>query len=392
MGDSESESPLTTPEIFGSVRRENVWHSYLAYFIDADEPHGFDTQFLNAFLEVCDNVGVLDNGRIKSDPQPTVKSEINTDEGRIPDVLLYCPGEWFLLLELKVDSPEGDAQTSDYATADEIGPIDVTNYPENSRFYGYIAPHIPNTINETFVGVRWEDIATQFSQARNELSISDYPLRSIVQLDDFIETLETTMPKIDNETQERAELYFEYADEIEAAEQAVTALVNDVLQYEWTDTLLQPETSPDFWDDSWYIQAQGNTFGQFARQSWGLSDGLDIHFEHHPDESHFKQGEFEFRLDIEAPSSLRQQNPDPRAAFRQQFVQLVSDKDVALPEFTTVDDGEGGLDTYHELITAYYSYEPGNAEAYYETLAQATEDHAELIPLVDTLFETSPAP
>jgi hypothetical protein len=390
MGENEGESPLTTPEVFDSVRREYVWHSYLAYFINADEPHGFDTQFLNAFLEACDDAGVLNRAQIDGDSQPTVKSEVGTNEGRIPDILLYCPDEWFLLLELKVDSPEGDAQTSDYAVADEVGPIDVADYPENSRFYGYVAPHIPGTINETFVGVRWEDIATRFAQARNELSISDYPLRSIVQLDDFIETLETTMPQIDDETQERAELYFEYVDEIEAAEQAVTTFVKDVLQYEWTDTLTQPETSPGFWDDSWYIQAQGKTFGQFARQSWELPNGLDIHFEHHPNESHFKQGELHFRLDIEAPNSLRQQSPDPRGEFRQRFIQLVSNDNVALPESTTVDDGEGELDTYHELISAYYSYEPGDAEAYYETLAQATEDHADLVPIVDRLFETYP--
>lgn len=386
LNGAEGETPLTTPEILGSVRTESVWQSYLSYFIDPGCPHGFDSDFFETFIDVCVSAGAVNRDSLPDSPQPTVLCEVSTEKRR-PDVLLYEPNDWFLLLELKVDSPEGDAQTEDYATADTIGPIDVAEYPEENRHYGFIAPEVPRTIADTFRGIRWEDIATAFIEVRSELSSSDYPQRSIVQLDDFIATLRTTMPEVDNNTEQLAQLYFNYSDEIKAAEQAVETLVTDVLQYEWTEVLTTGKSQPNFWDDSWFIRSQGKSYGQFARDTWETEGGLNVHFEHHPDKSSLKDGELEFRLDIEAPRSAREDGTDPRQPFRDRFVQLIDGDEHTLPGDAVVDDGGGELDGYHKLVTTVYTFEPGSPEAYYEALAQASDDHHSLVPIVDALFE-----
>jgi hypothetical protein len=322
--------------------------------------------------------------------QIEIEREVDTDEGRVPDLLLYQPDSWFLLLELKVDSPEGPAQTEDYAAANEIGPVVVDDYPEHSQFYGYIAPTIPGTIDETFTGIRWDSLAEKFSEVRADLSISNHPLRSIVQLDDFIATLQTTMPDVDAETRKRAELFFEYKDEIQAAEKAVDTVVSDVLQYDWTEVFTDPESPLEFWDDSWYIQHQGSHYCQFAREAWETSDGLDIHFEHFPEGDRFREGDFLFRLDLEAPPAVRNQETDEREPFRRRFIELAQSRQIDIPEFTTVDDGQDDMSAAHDLVRATYSYEPGDTEAYYDTLCRATQDHIDLIGVVDALIDAYP--
>jgi hypothetical protein len=383
------DEPSTTPEIFGDVRTENVWHSYLAYFIDPAAAHGFEDRFLKAFLKSCKSAGILTQELGPEElNRVRVDSEVGTDEGRIPDILLYN-SEWFLLLELKVDSPEGESQTADYATAETVGPVDVHEYNEEARHYGFIAPSIPDSIDDAFIGIRWEKILHRFTDVRNDLSVSNYPLRSIVQLDDFISTMKTTKPEVDETTRERAKLYFEHQAEIEAAENAAEKFVKDVLQYKWTEVFQDPDNAPLFWDESWFILHQGKTFGQFARESWSNENGLDIHFEHHPTLSKFMEGELQFRLDLEVDSELRDGPDDPRPEYRAKFIELVEKSDIDVSE-ETIDDGGGDLGTFHPLVEATYAYEPGEEVGYYDALLRASEEYSELIPLVDALFEDDP--
>ncbi|MFD1513434.1 PD-(D/E)XK nuclease family protein [Halomarina rubra] len=330
-----SDPPLTTPEVLAQVRTEWVWQSYITYLIDPGQPHGFGGTFTDAFLEACQAAGAFDTDLLHPDrSRVEVESEVGV-QGRRADILVYHPERWFLLLELKVDSPEGEDQTADYATAQSIGPLGVSEYPEESRFYGFASPTIPRDIHPAFQGVRWESVGSQFAEARNHLSLTTYPTRSIVQLDDFIATVRTAMTEQDTDTREKARLYFEYREEIDAAEKAVTDLVKDELRHDWTTVFTEKESAPSFWDDSWHFPAIGYNHGQFARTSWQTPNGINVHFKHHPDEENFRAGEIDFRLDIGAPKEVRD-GEDGRQPLREEFLRLLDERQVKIPESATV--------------------------------------------------------
>lgn len=388
---SERDQPPSTPELINQTRSEGLWQSYLAYLIDPEESHRFDALFLDAFLQACEREGAFDTDEFHPDrSRIQIRTEIDADTG-IPDLLVYHPDRWFLLLELKVDASEGERQTERYASATSLGPITVSSYPTHSRYYAYLSPTIPRDIHDEFVGVRWSTVATEIVEAYQPITPSTHRVRNLSHADDFITLLETTMTDVRDEIRQRAQLYFEYREEIETADQAVEEFVENVLQHEWTSILDDDQRGPSFWDDSWFIRASGKTYAQVARQSWEFTDSVNLHFEHHPDSSHFRSGELEFRLDLEVDSDHRTNDDnDPRTPVREAFIALVDEKDPELPADAVVDDGARNLESFHRLVETYYEFEPGDEEGYYEVLVEAFEDHASLIPIVDEIANVYP--
>lgn len=389
--EEEQDWPPSTPELIGQTRSEGLWQSYLTYLIDPTESHRFDALFLDAFLQACEQEGAFDTDVVHPDrSRVKIMTEIDADTG-IPDVLVYHPDRWFLLLEIKVDASEGVRQTERYANASSLGPISVNSYPSQSRYYAYLAPTVPRDIHDEFVGVHWSTIATEVAEAYRSITPSTHSVRNLSHADDFITLLETTMTDVTEETRQRAQLYFKYREEIEAADEAVEEFVKNVLQHEWSTVLTDDERAPSFWDESWSIRASGKTYAQVARQSWELPDGVNFHFEHHPDSSHFRAGELEFRLDLEVGSDRRTNDEDdPRTPVREAFVTLVDERDPELPADAVVDDGSRELESFHRLVETYYEFEPGDEEDYYEILVEALEDHASLISIVDEIVSAYP--
>jgi len=118
----------------GDKKRGEVYVTrLLRYLLDPSEPHGMDTRLLKAFLETfadrfefeeslydLSNVRVRDEVwiRMETNSQQSVSSDGTDNEDTIPsgrvDLVVDKPGEWFMLIELKVrvypeDSTAGTA-------------------------------------------------------------------------------------------------------------------------------------------------------------------------------------------------------------------------------------------------------------------------------------------
>lgn len=189
----ESETFL---DIVGAPSSESHWQSLLAYFIDPEKPHGFETDVLAAFLEVIADADETQfNGvdtradliKINVDTEQHVSDVDVSDsqEGQV-DVLLWLDDKWLLCIELKVNSAESANQTVKYATASEIGGINLDEF-DGTVDYLYIKPYTNLTYpnSELFTTIAWRDIADGINEVIDDIDGS-YPLKYSVLLDEFV--------------------------------------------------------------------------------------------------------------------------------------------------------------------------------------------------------------
>lgn len=142
-----------------------------------------------------------------------VAQEVASDQGR-PDVMIWVPTEWFLYIEMKVESGEGADQTERYANIrsfDELD-IDAGVYDEENQFYLYLAPECASKPKaDDFTTLLWEQVA-----ASTEEFLTDdngyHPARTTAQLFDFVATIrsELTMTEYEAHRKEKIALAIEY--------------------------------------------------------------------------------------------------------------------------------------------------------------------------------------
>lgn len=219
------EPPSTILQIIRNNQQEEEWQQLLFHYLSQDEPHGLDHAFLEHILSALSGRDDLDftfSGLDLADVQ--VKQEVTIPNGRRPDAVVWASEEWFICWELKINAPEDEDQTQDYADADSFQSINVTkkDVPENGQHYVYLAPKDASPPEaEEFVHVSWRWIAEQIQTFLNE-GHGGYPSRTTAQLEQFIGTIqnEVTMTDYQENQQEKAELYFEYYDAITEAQEA----------------------------------------------------------------------------------------------------------------------------------------------------------------------------
>lgn len=224
------EPPPTTLQVLGRSRREGDWQRLLAYFLTPEAPHGLNHSVTEQFLQGLSSRDDVEFEFSRFDLEDVeIATEVPTSRGRL-DVVMWCEDEWFVLLELKIDSAEGDAQTQRYVCADSFENIglDPTAVPENRRHYLYVTPDRSHPKAAEFVPVAWSWIASQL-RAVQESDYGSYPARTTSQLDDFIDTIETelTMTEHEQNEAEKAGLYVDYYNEIFEVESA--------FESEWTE-------------------------------------------------------------------------------------------------------------------------------------------------------------
>ncbi len=72
--------PATTLDILGAAKRERYWEALLVYFLNPDNPHGFGTDVLAAFLNaLSDHEGTSLSPRLYNLERVTVQSQVPTE-------------------------------------------------------------------------------------------------------------------------------------------------------------------------------------------------------------------------------------------------------------------------------------------------------------------------
>lgn len=212
------EPPPTTLQILGRNRRERDWQQILVHLLSPDEAHGLDRAMLEHFLKSLADRDDLEYTFSRFDlADVQVEQEIVTSRGR-PDVVLWSSEDWFVCLELKVDSSEGDDQTRRYVEVESFRSIGLekSEVPPDGHHYVYLAPDdAPPPEADEFTHVSWEWVASELQSFLAE-SNGAYPARTTAQIDDFADTIrnELTMTDYQENQQAKVELYVDHYDEI----------------------------------------------------------------------------------------------------------------------------------------------------------------------------------
>ncbi|KAB1184814.1 MULTISPECIES: PD-(D/E)XK nuclease family protein [Haloferax] len=219
------ETPRTTLQILGRSRIEQDWQRLLFYFLSPDEAHGLESALLEHLMTALSEREGLDFAFSRFDLDNThVELEVVTSNGRRPDAVFWSSEDWFLCWELKVTAAEGTDQTPDYVAADSFPSIDLhkDNVPCSGHRYLYLAPEgSPPPKADEFHQVSWEWVSSELQSFLSK-SHGRYPAQTTAQLNDFISTIQTelTMTEYRENQQEKANLYFDYYDEIKEAQAA----------------------------------------------------------------------------------------------------------------------------------------------------------------------------
>jgi hypothetical protein len=391
-----SEPPKATLRILGSARSEQTWNTLLAYFLDPDQPHGFGTDLLTSFLD-----------RIQQEADPSfeyyhrhlenieVETEVTSPDNNRPDIVLRVPGDWFLCIESKVDSTEGDQQTTRYVDDTHIGNEGKDTYPDDGHHYVFLSKkYAPNSIADAFGDLYWRHVIDSFETVL-ERSHGRYPERSVSQLREFLSTITqvTTMESDDfTETQkEKIQLLGEYRDDIDTLLDAAESLRERAIE-DWPE-LFKAHVDGELWTEEWHTRSDHGKWGCLFKHGWYLDDdnleptidhtdthgstGFRVHFVHliRKRES-FSRGELTFIL--RSPT---------RVDLRDEFYRLYN-TDRWQDRLETPLNDAGITNKGHKKDYTEKTYDVDQSdlpESYFETLATAFAEHQPLAEVIDEI-------
>lgn len=219
------EPPPTTLQILGRNHQEQDWQRLLFHFLSAEEAHGLDHALLEHLLTALSERDTFDYTFSRLDLQDVqIETEVVASNEMRPDAVLWVSGEWFICWELKLWASETGSQTEAYIDAASFPSIGLSKdeVPTDSHYYIYLAPEDASPPQgKAFVQVSWQWLASEL-EAFLAKSHGAYPTRTTAQLDDFISTIrqELTMTEHQENQREKAQLYFDYYDEIQDVQSA----------------------------------------------------------------------------------------------------------------------------------------------------------------------------
>lgn len=388
------EPPPTMLQVLSRSRREAYWQRLFVHFLQEKQPHGLEQDvlehLLTAFSERSDldfSFSRLDLGDIE------VEKEVSTSQGR-PDVVIWAEEDWFLCLELKVDSPEDNDQTGRYVEVDKFDEIDLDKraVPDDRHHYVYLAPEgTPGPDADAFVHVSWEWIASEL-QSFLANSYGEYPSRTTAQLNDFIDTIRTelTMTDYRKNQQEKVELavehYEEMIDVLDALEEHVATLNEN-----WPDWFL--ERNPPSWDEEWTVRRPGNTYKGAYHEAWAIDradeikdSGFHVYWEFRVTERHLGRNHLEHRIVVTGQDEAFKQRfreelySDPT---KERLQDVLSELDAERGKETTFDSWDDH--TYERIVDLDYEFEDAN-----DFQATAVEAFEDLQPVFDLVTRSIP--
>jgi hypothetical protein len=394
-----TEPPKPMLRILGSARAEQKWNTLLAYFLDPSQPHGFGVDLLKVFL---DKASQVTDDKIeyyhRDIEQVTVDTEVESPQNNRPDILIRAPDEWFVCIEAKVDSSEGDRQTQRYVEDTHIGNEEKDEYPEDGRHYLFLSKKFTSDSSACeFEDIYWRHLVEAF-QAELNLSHGQYPERSVSQLNDFLSTIITvTNMEEDNFEQiqkEKVQLLSEYRDDIDELLEAANSLRERALE-DWPERF-RNQVDDDMWTSEWH--ARDSKWGTIHMDGWYLdgdlnptnnveetrgNEGIRLHFMHYlQNEKSFQEGELRYELVCNTRVSLRDEfyrlyNNDK---WQEELEEILDERDIVnrgnKPEYT------------HKTYEVDQSRLP---ESYFETLAVAFEEHLPVAEVIDKILDEAVA-
>ncbi|AGN02282.1 hypothetical protein L593_11695 [Salinarchaeum sp. Harcht-Bsk1] len=392
------EPPQPLLRVLGSARSEQSWNTLLTYFLDPDQPHGFDASLLTQFLDLVDEHTVAPLDYYYRDLQTVrVDSEVSSPQNNRPDIVIRVPDKWFVCIECKVDAPEGQNQLQRYLNDPNIGGEEKEDYPDDGDFYVFLSRRGGNHAgSDGFADLYWEDVATVLQTELNR-NRGQYPELSVNQLADFLNTIRgvTNMEPDDfTETQkEKIQLLAEYRDEIDELFGAADSLRSSLARNgEWAPPFLEIAEERDIWSEEWH--ARPDKYGCLFRDGWYLdgegdpttevSDtredgGHRLHLIHLiRNESSFRDGELTMKLRSSTNNDIRSEfhrrfNSD---RWQEQLKPMLGKRDIT---------NKGNKQDYTtKTYDVNQSRLPGS---YFETLATAFEEHQQVAEIADQIHQ-----
>jgi hypothetical protein len=394
------EPPSTTLQLLGRSRTEKFWQRFLVYFLDPQKSHGLGEELLESFLTSLSNRHDPNFSFSRLHLQDVqIEEEVTTGQGR-PDAVIWSPEEWFVCIEIKVDSAEGKDQTKRYVDADAFKKIDLRKsaIPEDRHHYLYIAPeNAPLPEATEFEKVSWESVASELRSFLAD-SYGEHPSRTVAQLNDFIDTIrsELIMTEYQENRREKVELAIEHYEPMQDVLNELGKYVED-LQQEWPDWFLNQD--PEYWDDEWRTRGGGNSYAQLTRDDWiidhsGWEDdkkeaGLFAYWEIRIADRFVGGKEFDHTLAVTGVDDKL------LSSFRDSFYDEEVQEEVrgVLAELNTnsrkqsqVGDWADGH-TYKTLVESAWEFEETDVDSFEETTVEAFED---MQPIFDLVTESIP--
>lgn len=379
------EPPQTTLQILRRSHLEGDWQRLLVHFLEPEMEHGLGTDLLEHVLTSLSERPDLGFTYSRLDLEDVkVAQEVSTGQGR-PDAVIWVPGEWFLCIEMKVTSSEGNDQTRRYVEADAFRGIDLTKdeIPEDEHYYLYLAPADsadPEAV--PFVPISWEWLTSRLKSFVSE-SYGGYPARTTAQLNDFIDTIraELTMTDYQQNKLEKVELAIEHYE-------AMIEVLDELEEYverikeEWPEWFLDQD--PDSWEENWHTVPSDNSYMHLYHTNWSVNfDGenkkqadICVYWVFRVSERHLGQGIVDHRLAVTGESD------DLLGEFRDNFHSEATNKEI---EGILADLNESAgksleieewssSNTYKRLISSDYEFEFNEGQGFKETVAEAFED------------------
>lgn len=270
--------PVPTLEIIGEEQVEKYWQALLVYFLDGNNPHGFETDVLSAFLKAVESHAETDFERGNHDlDQVDIQVEVPTGTGPV-DLLLSLDEAWFMCIELKVGSPETGDQTVRYANAASLGDVVVSEH-DGTGEYLYLAPEsAPAPSSEKFTLIPWHTVVTHLDNVLRE-GYGQYPSKSSAQLADYLDTIKRELNMTDaDEVSKETELYIQHHDLIdrlkEAYENDRNTLFRDIKSAFFAEGDIKP--------NNWQVNNSPRGYINFYKEPWqNLESGTRIEYEPH---------------------------------------------------------------------------------------------------------------
>lgn len=385
----------------GQESDERTWQEILRYILDPTENHGLGDTALRQFCLALTEVDTVNNHEPALDEVPTwqgktplVETEVYLDD-RPVDLVIRCPGDWFICIEMKIWASEGSNQTLDYAGADTIGDEDVELYG-NNRYYVYLSREGTASDSPKFTDYSWRHIARYLRRILSGESTQS--VRGLAQIREFTDAISHQLGfhMTSNNTQhpidDRVELYNRNRNDLETLESAFKEFAKREAG-RWQKRFLKT-TAPDEWDKDWFTYPRKDTEGHIYHRDWTFSpDGPDelskaplfhLEFDINPDQ--LRKGEMEFRFSVSGgPENPGKYNGDQEYIdWRDQIRDLIDE----YPEFEESLPHHASLEkNKNHFVKTVYSEREFDEEEFYNTIADGFNDHYEAAKILTEIIK-----
>jgi len=419
------EPPSTTLQIIRNNQQEQDWQRLLFHYLSPDEPHGLSHALLEHILSALsdrDDLGFTFSRLDLADVQ--VRQEVQIPNGRQPDAVVWASEDWFICWELKINAVEGKNQTRDYVDAEAFQSIDLVkrDVPDSGHYYVYLAPEDASPPGaEEFVQISWRWIADQIQTFLNE-SHGDYSARTTAQLEQLVGTIQSEgrMTNYQRNQQEKAQLYFDYYDEIQDVQSAFENQWNDFID-NWglrlaqtldrakivdipdlSDTHVAIELETQTGDSSRWIFRQGHSWAGIAKEQWRRRRSGDHSIIYGPrDDDDYAHITLYHRLEKNRKKAIRDGVLELTLwhgnSSDDQFYKLVNERvsnkiderEYELPTTINLTGRTGSIltATYNIPVAKHDNFFDAYTVALSDALIDLTDENRELITIITESFE-----